>query len=375
MFGRTQITADRGGIASGRDTIVGIPPDQLPGIVEAATRDWKHLSDDQRGTIAALEDKLQVSEGALRAFFRTLGEAGVPLEQLEPRLVEIAENYSQLLTQVAIAPGDEPEVAQFKSEAKAALDAGEFEQADICLERVLAAQDARLERRQLEAAATAAQRGAIALTRLRYRDAAQHFAAAEGRVPAGNEEQALGYLDQEADALYRQGNEFGDNEALEMAIGRYRTLLRRRPRERVPLDWAATQNNLGNALWKLGERESGTGRLEESVSAHRAALEERTRERVPLDWATTQNNLGNALSTLGERESGTGRLEEAVSAHRAALEELTRERVPLVWAKTRNNQGLALWRLGERTEGVDLVIQARESIGAAHRLFAEAGYD
>ncbi len=43
----------------------------------------------------------------------------------------------------------------------------------------------------------------------------------------------------------------------------------------------------------LGERESGTARLEEAVAAYRAALEERTRERVPLDWAATQNNLGN----------------------------------------------------------------------------------
>ena len=101
----------------------------------------------------------------------------------------------------------------------------------------------------------------------------------------------------------------------------------------------------------LGERESGTARLEEAVAAYRAALEERTRERVPLDWATTQNNLGNALATLGERESGTARLEEAVAAYRAALEEQTRERVPLDWAMTQNNLGNALWsarRAGER---------------------------
>ena len=74
--------------------------------------------------------------------------------------------------------------------------------------------------------------------------------------------------------------------------------------------------------------------------AYRAALEERTRERVPLDWATTQNNLGNALRALGERESGTARLEEAVTAYRAALEERTRERVPLDWAASFGNQGV-----------------------------------
>ena len=110
----------------------------------------------------------------------------------------------------------------------------------------------------------------------------------------------------------------------------------------MPLDWAMTQNNLGNALETLGERESGTARLEEAVAAYRAALEERTRERVPLDWAMTQNNLGNALGTLGARESGTARLEEAVAAYRAALEERTRERVPLDWAATQNNLGNAL---------------------------------
>ena len=63
----------------------------------------------------------------------------------------------------------------------------------------------------------------------------------------------------------------------------------------MPLDWAATQNNLGNALTTLGQRESGTARLEQAVAAYRDALQEYTRERVPLDWATTQNNLGIAL--------------------------------------------------------------------------------
>ncbi len=32
-------------------------------------------------------------------------------------------------------------------------------------------------------------------------------------------------------------------------------------------------------------------------TAYRDALKERTRERVPLDWAMTQNNLGNALAS------------------------------------------------------------------------------
>jgi tetratricopeptide (TPR) repeat protein len=82
----------------------------------------------------------------------------------------------------------------------------------------------------------------------------------------------------------------------------------------VPLQWAQTQNNLGNALMNLAEWESGTRRLEEAVIAYREALKERTRERVPLQWAATQNNPGITLRVLGQRERGTGRLEEAREA-------------------------------------------------------------
>ena len=37
------------------------------------------------------------------------------------------------------------------------------------------------------------------------------------------------------------------------------------------------------------------------MAAYREALKERTRERVPLDWAATQNNLGHAIQILRER--------------------------------------------------------------------------
>lgn len=152
---------------------------------------------------------------------------------------------------------------------------------------------------------------------------------------------------------------------LEDAVAAYRAALEECTRERVPLGWAMTQNNLGNALWTLGERESGTARLEEAVATYRAALEERTRERVPLDWAMTQNNLGNALRSLGARESRTARLEEAVAAFRAALEERTRDRVPLDWAVTQNNLGTALFTLGARESGTTQLEEAVAAYRAA----------
>ena len=161
------------------------------------------------------------------------------------------------------------------------------------------------------------------------------------------------------------GDQIGDPHSLGKAIAAYRAALQVRTRERVPLDWAMTQNNLGNALARFGAREEGTALLEEAVAAYRAAMEVYTRERVPLDWATTQNNLGNTLSILGERQEGTARLEEAVLAYRATLEMRTRERVPLDWATTQNNLGNTLAILGAREEGTVLLEEAALAYRAA----------
>ena len=152
---------------------------------------------------------------------------------------------------------------------------------------------------------------------------------------------------------------------LEEAVAAFRAALEERTRERVPLQWAETQNNLGNALERLGERKRETARLEDALAAYGAALGERTRERVPLQWAQTQNGLGIALLMLGEREKGTARLEEAVAAFRAALEERRREQVPLDWAKTQNNLGFALYRLGEREKGTARLEEAVAAYRAA----------
>ena len=77
---------------------------------------------------------------------------------------------------------------------------------------------------------------------------------------------------------------------------------------------------------ELGGRESDPARLEEAVAAFREALKEWTHERVPLDWARAQNNIGAALTRLGGRESNSVRYEAAIAAFRETLKVRTRER-------------------------------------------------
>ncbi|MFT7253921.1 MAG: tetratricopeptide (TPR) repeat protein [Paracoccaceae bacterium] len=177
---------------------------------------------------------------------------------------------------------------------------------------------------------------------------------------------ALGQnADQRGEALIDLGVSFGTlgeretgTDRLEQAIAAYTEALKEFTHDRAPLDWAVTQNNLGNALQTLGEREAGTDRLEQAVTAYTEALKERTRDRDPLDWALTQSNLGTALQSLGEREAGTDRLERAVAAYTDALKERTRDRVPLDWAMTQNNLGTALQTLGAREAGTERLMQA-----------------
>jgi hypothetical protein len=103
-------------------------------------------------------------------------------------------------------------------------------------------------------------------------------------------------------------------------------------------------------------------------------VKEYTHERAPLQWAVTQNNLGNALQILGERESGTARLEEAVVAYRDALKERTRGRVPLEWAATSGNQGVALMHLAERTKDTATAETAVQQIEDALKVMHEGAY-
>ncbi len=262
---------------------------------------------------AEVAQKLGFTSTAVAEFFKILGEQNVPEEKIPVRLIEIATHFAQTRDELATLEPDDPHAAKLARSARAALDAGRLTEADGLLDQAKEAELAAFrqahelkekaqeaeDRHARNAAKLLAGRGNIALTLLRYPDAAKQFKQAATLVPPSHPDETASYLHNEADALYRQGDERGDNAALKQSIETWHLVLERRTRDRLPLQWATTQNNLGVALRTLGERESGTARLEEAVAAYRAALEERTRDRVPLQWATTQNSLGVALQTLG----------------------------------------------------------------------------
>lgn len=75
-------------------------------------------------------------------------------------------------------------------------------------------------------------------------------------------------------------------------------------RDALPQQWAAIQNNLGDALYEQGERLGGAEAarsLGESAEAFRHALEVFTREALPRDRAMTLSNLGRTLQAQAIR--------------------------------------------------------------------------
>ena len=87
-----------------------------------------------------------------------------------------------------------------------------------------AAEDAQM----LGAASTTAVNAGVALTEGKYREAAELFGQAVEYVPAGYSDERSSYLLSQANALYRQGDERGDNAAL-----------------RRPLKYSATRSRKG----------------------------------------------------------------------------------------------------------------------------------
>jgi tetratricopeptide (TPR) repeat protein len=372
--GGNNVSASNGGVGAGGSmtgnnitTNHGPTPEQIAAIF-AGVRDLSPASEAQAA--AALYGTL--SRAALSSFFVILREQEVPPEQLPAKLAEIAQRHREVLERLDALQLDSPDDPQRLSDARAAIEQGEYDRADQLLATIEEEQAAAHAKAQANAnvlarrqAATRAERARLSALRQDYLAAADHFLAAANLLPAGDTGERGNRLVDSADALRRHGDERGDNDALRRAIARYREALP--PRDRHPALWGRIQNNLGTALGALGERESGTGRLTEAVEAFRNALRECPQERVPLEWASTQNNLGNALRALGERESGTGLLTEAVDAYRNALRERTQARVPLDWAMTQNNLGSALARLGERESGTGRLTQAVEAFQNALR--------
>ena len=144
---------------------------------------------------------------------------------------------------------------------------------------------------------------------------------------------------------------------LAQAVAAFRAALEVRTKADDALEWADTQVNLGVALWHQGRWSRGPEAedlLAKATDAFRAALEVKTRQSLPQDWAATENNLGVAFADEAARVNGSQSADlmaKAADAFQAALEVRTRENLPQDWANTENNLAAALESQAEKAAG------------------------
>ncbi|MCJ7459122.1 MAG: tetratricopeptide repeat protein, partial [candidate division Zixibacteria bacterium] len=156
-------------------------------------------------------------------------------------------------------------------------------------------------------------------------------------------------------ALFALGNracDLGDirlekAEYLKIAIKAYEEALKVYTLERFPMQYAVTQNNLGNAYGTLSEIDAKADNCTKAIKAFEEALKVYTLERFPMDYAMTQNNLGNAYRILAEVEAKAESCKKAIKACEEALNVYTFERFSMDYAMTQNNLGNAYRTLAE----------------------------
>jgi len=207
--------------------------------------------------IVDLSNKLGVTQGAAITMLRIIGQQDVPVEKLPRKLAEVAEQYKQAMDRLAALDPQDPITHDLLERAEAAIKAGRLDEADQLASQaeqaeIAAAREAQqlaqqaqaaADQRLLRAAADRGVRGDIAMTKLRYLEAAQHFQEAADLVPAGHPEETGEFLLAEGLALLDQGDERGDNASLMRAVATYQLSLQENTRERAPLQWARTQLN------------------------------------------------------------------------------------------------------------------------------------
>jgi len=131
-------------------------------------------------------------------------------------------------------------------------------------------------------------------------------------------------------------------------------------REAFPIQWAATQNNLGIA-YSIRIRGNPAQNQETAITAFENALHIQTREAFPKEWAMVQANLAKAYYRrgLGNRQQN---LEQAIHLYKEALKVFTREAFPKDLVIAQNHLSLVYLDRGQLDQAIECFRSALEII-------------
>jgi len=130
------------GVAAGRDirdaTItIGFTFEQVQQLIAAGTQELKTTYQAQ---VEELSRRLAVTQDAMIGFFAILRREEVPPEQWSETLAKIAERHREMLDRLAVLDPDDSAIKALIGDARAALEASDYDRADVLLHRAEAAE-------------------------------------------------------------------------------------------------------------------------------------------------------------------------------------------------------------------------------------------
>ena len=133
----SDVSAEGGVAACGdiqaRDIIVGLTPVE----VQELMRELFAQESEAIRKVEELSKRFCVTDAPMKRFFAILGERQVPVEELPERLAEIAARHKDLLARVEHTVSSDPGVQARREEARAAIEAGEYDRAERLLTRII----------------------------------------------------------------------------------------------------------------------------------------------------------------------------------------------------------------------------------------------
>jgi tetratricopeptide (TPR) repeat protein len=304
--GNTRVSQN---LSVGRDMLVNAPGGVInTGQGSIAVTNIQGISKEE---FRSLTKELDVTESALRSFFKILEQQRVPPEDLDSKLREIAASYTRLQAQLQQFLSEDPTVIALRREASQALEAGDFAQVETLLRQAyerdrqaIQEQQVSLKKRQLSAAATRAELGALKNLQLAYADAATQYRDAAAVVPQEEALTQAEYLNEEGRAWQAAGQYADAQPPLEHALA-----LREKALGPEHPNVAASLNNLAELYRAQGRYADAEPRYQRALIIWEKALGPEH-----PNVATVRKNYA-ALLRANNRDAEAERFEAQWSAH------------------------------------------------------------
>lgn len=283
----------------------------------------------------AVQAREELPEGALRRLKAILAQQPMSAVQRLARLDELGAWLISTITYLRKPTNEDGRLRQAKLDAADALERGDLELAMERLKTVrehmrdvrrraearIAEELQSLRQQMVEEAGATARLAELALARMDFALAADHFADAAGQLPAHEKGLELDYRQRQAEALAAIAETAGEPAAVDAAARAFRAcrvLLTSTTDARARLRVLV---GLGDMLVALAPREAqAITCLEEAISAYSDALLAVDKAAKPMQWALVQLSHAAALIERGNRTDRNGSWQAAAAALMPALE-------------------------------------------------------